>query len=245
METPLNLLRKRTPDNWLVGQNAQAFLSLTEALAQHFSAFTPQKILIADPDPLRFLAGFIAACSTVPQVFLGNAAWGTSEWRQALALVKPDWVWGNCLPLPTRSPSRRSPSQSRVSDHTDHLIMIPTGGSSGNLRFAMHSWKTLTASVEGFRQYFQLTAVNSICVLPLYHVSGLMQFMRSLLSGGRFLILPFAELKVGDGCTVAPAEFFISLVPTQLKYLLDDATLAGWLSQCKTVLLGGRPVGPS
>ena len=241
METPLNLLRKRTSDDWLVGQDARAFLALTEAFAQQFSDFTPQKILIAEPDPLRFLAGFIAACSTVPQVFLGNPAWGASEWRQAFALANPDWVWGNCPSVQTHSPSLRSPPPSPADNHPNRLIMIPTGGSSGNIRFAIHNWQTLTASVEGFRQYFQLTVVNSICVLPLYHVSGLMQFMRSLLSGGRLLMMPFKDHKLSNGCPVDPVEYFISLVPTQLQSLLNDTALASWLSRCKTVLLGGAP----
>jgi len=58
--------------------------------------------------------------------------------------------------------------------------MIPTGGSSGQIRFAIHTWETLMASVRGFQQYFQLNQVNSLCVLPLYHVSGLMQFCAPL-----------------------------------------------------------------
>jgi len=63
--------------------------------------------------------------------------------------------------------------------------MIPTGGSSGQIRFAIR--ETLMASVRGFQQYFQLNQVNSLCVLPLYHVSGLMQFLRSFTTGGSLL----------------------------------------------------------
>ncbi len=119
--------------------------------------------------------------------------------------------------------------------------MIPTGGSSGKIRFAMHTWQTLMASVQGFREYFQLREVNSICVLPLYHISGLMQFMRSFSSGDRFLILPFKELKSGKLTNFDPQEFFISLVPTQLQTILNDSHLTAWLSRCYTVLLGGAP----
>jgi len=74
--------------------------------------------------------------------------------------------------------------------------MIPTGGSSGQIRFAIHTWETLMASVRGFQQYFQLNQVNSLCVLPLYHVSGLMQFLRSFTTGGSFL--PFKQLSDGQ-----------------------------------------------
>ncbi|MDJ0706587.1 MAG: 2-succinylbenzoate--CoA ligase [Leptolyngbyaceae cyanobacterium MO_188.B28] len=241
METPLTLLRKRSLDDWLAGHDAQAFLNQTEAFAQQFSDLTLQKILITESDPVRFLAGFIAACSTVPQVFLGNPVWGESEWRQALAIVEPDWVLGNCPWVEDNLSGRRSHPQKPDDKNCDRLIMIPTGGSSGEVRFAMHRWQTLTASVEGFRQFFQLAKVNSICVLPLYHVSGLMQFMRSFLSGGRLLMIPYKDLKVGNGAWIDPTEYFISLVPTQLQHLLEDEALASWLSQCKTVLLGGAP----
>ena len=73
--------------------------------------------------------------------------------------------------------------------------MIPTGGSSGQIRFATHTWETLMASIAGFTQYFQQISVNSFCVLPLYHVSGLMQFLRSFTTGGKLVIQPFKEVE--------------------------------------------------
>ena len=117
--------------------------------------------------------------------------------------------------------------------------MIPTGGSSGKIRFAIHTWETLIASVNGFRQYFALKQVNSFCVLPLYHVSGLMQFMRSFTTGGRLVVLPFKALEIGNTTDINPAEYFISLVPTQLQRLLQHQY--HWLAEFQTVLLGGAP----
>jgi O-succinylbenzoic acid--CoA ligase len=122
-----------------------------------------------------------------------------------------------------------------------NTIMIPTGGSSGKIKFAIHTWDTLMASVRGFTQYFQLNKVNSFCVLPLYHVSGLMQFMRSFTTGGKLAILPFKELDSSQIYNIEPSEFFISLVPTQLQRLLEKPDLITWLSQFETVLLGGAP----
>ncbi|EDX72916.1 AMP-binding enzyme, putative [Coleofasciculus chthonoplastes PCC 7420] len=123
---------------------------------------------------------------------------------------------------------------------TNPKIMIPTGGSSGKIRFVMHSWDTLMASVRGFHQYFDQKPVNSFCVLPVYHVSGLMQFLRSLTTGGQFASLPFRDVVAGKGRDIDPRDFFISLVPTQLQRLLR-ANAANWLSQFHTVLLGGAP----
>lgn len=136
---------------------------------------------------------------------------------------------------------------------TQPLILIPTGGSSGRLRLVMHTWETLTASVEGFREFFGGTAVNSLCVLPLYHVSGLMQLLRSLLTGGKFAIVPFKTLLTGTMPVLPSEPFFLSLVPTQLQRLLNqaaaDATVGGWSTvqslPSLTILLGGAPAWES
>lgn len=129
-------------------------------------------------------------------------------------------------------------------------IMIPTGGTSGKIRFAIHTWSTLTASVNGFYRYFDAKPVNSFCILPLYHVSGLMQFIRSLITGGKIAVLPYKSLKTtiaeNKFCDYTQnlkfleiQDFFISLVPTQLQFILEKNP--SWLAKFKTVLLGGAP----
>jgi O-succinylbenzoic acid--CoA ligase len=119
--------------------------------------------------------------------------------------------------------------------------MIPTGGSSGKIKFAIHTWETLTASVQGFTEYFSINVVNSFCILPLYHVSGLMQFMRSFTTGGKLVITSSKKLETSQLPNINPADFFISLVPTQLQKLLQNPELTQWLSKFSTVLLGGAP----
>jgi O-succinylbenzoic acid--CoA ligase len=99
------------------------------------------------------------------------------------------------------------------------------------------------ASVQGFRQYFGVDRVHSCCVLPLYHVSGLMQVMRSFTSGGQLTIVPLRELLT---CPIDPRHFFLSLVPTQLQRLLDTPhpsipSSPHPLSSFQTILLGGAP----
>lgn len=243
--------RKRYHDNLLLGSNSLEFLSLTEDLFQRFVNTTPQKILLVEPNPILFLASFIAASSRGHHVFLANPTWRLSEWQQVLDLVRPDLVWGNCECAQKCYDTWRSVHTSNTSElvnqvlsQANSLIMIPTGGSSGKIRFAMHTWQTLMASAQGFWEYFQLQEVNSICVLPMYHVSGLMQFIRSFLSGGQILILPFKELKLGKLNNFDSKDFFISLVPTQLQAILSNSDLTAWLSRCYTVLLGGAPAYP-
>ncbi|MFM7439359.1 MAG: AMP-binding protein, partial [Snowella sp.] len=99
------------------------------------------------------------------------------------------------------------------------------------------TWSTLTASYQGLREYFNLEKINSFCVLPLYHVSGLMQFVRSFLSLGELIIFPYASFKNDPTLLFQYHFFFISLVPKQLYFFLDH--YPEWLTQFPIVLLGG------
>ncbi len=232
-----SLIQHRHRENWLVGHSSQALTDLTEQRYQALQRYaTPPTILLAERNPIAFLAGFIAACSARCSIFLGNPDWVDAEWQQVFDLVKPDLIWGDSLPF-----CRDIPPKSSFPLHSSPLIMIPTGGTSGKIRFAMHTWETLTASVKGFQRYFAVDRVDSFCVLPLYHVSGLMQFMRSFLSDGQLVILPWKALEAGEAQSINPQSFFLSLVPTQLQKLLDHPPAIAWLSQFETILLGGAP----
>ena len=240
---PLTYLRQRLTDDWLIGASSLEFTELTQQRLQELKlntiSGTQPSILLTETSPARFLAGLIAACGTGCPVFLGNSRWAEAEWQQALDLAQPDVIWG-AQPLGAASTNRSGPAVAAQPG----WIMIPTGGSSGQVRFAIHTWETLMAAVEGFRQHFQVEQVNSCCVLPLYHVSGLMQAMRSFTSGGQLAIAPSKTLEAGILPVVNPANWFLSLVPTQLQRLLDQPHLAGWLPRVQTILLGGAPAWP-
>ncbi|MCC3407526.1 MAG: 2-succinylbenzoate--CoA ligase [Microcoleus sp. PH2017_10_PVI_O_A] len=281
------------PDNWLIGGDSGEFARIVDRqlqqITQNQSRETPPKICLAEPEPLQFLASFIAARAAKCQIFLCNPNWVKEEWEQVFDLVQPDLILEQNTdikkifpPLPVRAPSglrlysrefhspgfnhspefnhspgfhhspglNHSPefhhSRELPSPEIDELatIMIPTGGSSGKIRFAIHTSETLTASVQGFQEYFQVDKINSFCVLPLYHVSGLMQFMRSFTTGGKLAIASFKALETSQKCDIEPEEFFISLVPTQLQRLLQNPDTANWLSRFRAVLLGGAPAWP-
>ena len=261
MVSLLDELNKYCDRHWLVGCDRRELVQLVEQFYLELIAESSQnkslKIILAESNPLRFLAGFIAACSANCSIFLCNPYWGEREWQQVFDLVQPDIIWGEVKSQKLKVKKQKSEDTAnhsllRGSDgeetspstrFTTHspLIMISTGGSSGKIRFAIHTWETLTASVRGFQQYFQVSQINSFCVLPLYHVSGLMQFMRSLTSEGKLAIIPFKSVESGVLPDIDPAEFFISLVPTQLQRLLQTPNLIDWLAQFQTVLLGGAP----
>lgn len=229
-----NLLDKLTKDDWLICDHSQELPQIATELYLKFTQLSNPKIIIAERSPVRFLASFIAAVASKCPVFLCNPDWSQQEWKQVFNLVQPDIILG----------IDDNFSKSSIADFQLPIpngIMIPTGGSSGKIKFAIHTWQTLTASVLGFTEYFQINTVNSFCILPLYHVSGLMQFIRCFTTKGKLVITESKKLEISQLPNINPSEFFISLVPTQLERILQNPDLTQWLSRFATVLLGGAP----
>ncbi len=244
-------LQQRASQRWLIGLDNQQLIELAAQRVQaltHLSANrTSPTVLLAASDPVDFLAGLIAACSLNCPLFLGNPHWVEAEWQPVLALAEPDVIWGaeKWRSAKVRRQGSRNPKPQ------PGWIMIPTGGSSGQIRFAIHTWETLTAAVRGFQAYFHVEQIHSCCVLPLYHVSGLMQFLRSFVTGGKLAVLPFKtfeqhlpDLPDLELHELHPSEFFLSLVPTQLQRLLHSPTVEK-LAAFQTIFLGGAPAWAS
>jgi o-succinylbenzoate---CoA ligase len=158
--------------------------------------------IISTKDTDQFIVEFLAAVSLQIPVFLADPRWGEVEKQQFIGLIAQG------TPLPG-------------------TIMIPTGGTSGQLKLAIHSPATLSAAVQGFQEFYGVTEINSHCLLPLHHVSGLMQLWRSITTNGHFTT------------NQAVPGSFISLVPTQLQRWLPDRS--DWLRSFKTVIIGGAP----
>jgi O-succinylbenzoic acid--CoA ligase len=244
MEKPLAYLKQHANEDWFIGYECSKFHDLTDHLFQQLINLSqreiPPKVFIAEQNPVNFIAAFLAAVAANCPIFLCNPNWGQQEWQQVFELVQPDLILGRIehshLPYSSTFPLPVSNSG---------LIMIPTGGSSGKIRFAIHTWDTLMTSVRGFYHYFGGKPVHSFCVLPLYHVSGLMQFMRSFTTGGRLIVQSSKQLEMGEALEMNPTDFFISLVPTQLQRYLQNPKLTSWLSRFRTVLLGGAPAWES
>ena len=233
-----------------------------QLMAQSYPSNSQHLVLIAEPDPQQFLAAFWAALLENWDIALANPKWGMQEWRAVSQQIQPDIIWGEHVPeqvfssVSQPSGSQSSGSQSSTSKPRSHTtrethILIPTGGTSGQIKFIHHTWQTLLASVNGFREHFEpQRPIDSYCVLPLYHVSGLMQVMRSLISHGQIAIAPFHHLETDPLPERLPfsaqANSFraLSLVPTQLQRLIQ-AERSPWLRQFNTVFLGGAPPWPT
>ena len=215
------LFYQRLQARWLVDLDSEAAIDLAARKLTEFSQSRPNFIAIATRDPIEFIATFMAGLHLGTPIFLCDPLWGTAEWEQVNRLT----------------------AKVDLACHR-HCIMIPTGGSSGAVKFAIHTWETLSASVWGFREFYAVPKINCVCVLPLHHVSGLMQLMRSLLTDGKLLIIDYQQLysNLKLRHQIEIERYFISLVPTQLHKLLElDSS---WLTGFNTILLGGAPPSP-
>ncbi|MEO1208184.1 MAG: AMP-binding protein [Cyanobacteria bacterium J06638_20] len=243
MATPDALIQDSLTRDWLVGVSRDRFRAMFHDRAAQLAHMDPlQRILLAEADSVDFLAGLLSAIAAGHHVILGNPRWQQREWWQALAIIKPTLFWGNPLPSAEPLPYQRDANpQTPNSEHQTPKVLIPTGGSSGTLRFACHTWETLTASVRGFHQFFGGDRLHSCCVLPLFHVSGLMQVMRVLHTGGQLALPTFKRLEQGKFPKLDMTDWFLSLVPTQLHRLLQNPATIPWLQPFRAILLGGAP----
>ncbi|WP_107667158.1 2-succinylbenzoate--CoA ligase [Cyanothece sp. BG0011] len=239
MNNILEIIETRLHQEWIMGCHSHYFYQLIQNYIEQLTQLkkltnNPRIILVeTHEDYHHFLAAFLATVITNCHVFLGDKRWKEREWEEVCNLVNPHLILGIDLNYTIKSNQNNFPLPNKS------LIMISTGGTSGKIRFSIHTWHTLSASVKGFTHFFHLDKVNSFCILPLHHVSGLMQFMRSFLTQGKIIIYPYSKLKKNILPSFNFEDFFISLVPTQLQLLL---TLnPKFLQQFKTILLGGAP----
>lgn len=246
---PLDLLHQQRHRPWLVGVDSDRFWHQWQQRCHQLDRLCqgnrPPHILLVTADPLEALASFFAACCYPVHLWLGNPTWGQGEWQQVLTQLGPVQVWGD-VAVPPMAHQSREETPPKFNVDLDPIgqaqLWIPTGGSSGHLRFARHTWETLTASVQGFCQYFQQFTISAYCVLPLYHVSGLMQALRCLTTGGTLWVQSFAALQSQGPLPGRVA--FLSLVPTQLQRLLT-AGREPWLRSFQAILVGGAPTWPA
>ncbi len=229
------LFTQRLENGWLVGHDGLATIALADQKLIEFNSSDPNFMIISTHDLMEFVANLMAGLRLGIPIFLSNPDWGEVERLQVEHLT-------DCL--------QDHHTQAIDRQQYQGSIMIPTGGSSGQIKFAMHTWDTLSASVWGFKSFYELTKINTLCTLPLYHVSGLIQLCRSLLTDGQVWMINFRELcnylarsidlgKSIAGQSIDLSDYLISLVPTQLAKLLD--LNPAWLSRFQMILLGGSP----
>lgn len=208
------------------GHPSQAGNSITRAeLARRLGAAEGARepretTIVSEREPARFMAALAEAVAAGGNVFLADPNWSDAQRAELEAMTR----------------------QTSVLAAGRGWLMIPSGGTSGKLKFARHDEETLGAAVRGFCAHFQLAQVNAIGVLPMHHVSGLMAWLRCALTGGEYLPWEWKRLDALEfPPRAAGREWVISLVPTQLQRLLVSREATAWLREFRTIFLGGGP----
>lgn len=180
-------------------------------------------VVICERDPRRFISAVTDAIGSGGNVFIADPDWDDA--RRAIF------------------------NELRASRPVDGAergwLCLPTGGSGGGVKLARHDEATLAAAAHGFSRHFGVTRVNALGLLPLHHVSGFMAWMRTVLTGGQYQPADWSEIFAGQRPPLAPGDWFVSLVPTQLARLLADPEAVDWLRQFRAILIGGGPAWPA
>jgi len=241
MDQILEKLQQLNQNHWLINVDQKQLNYLTDytiKLTQKFlnlkQKYSPLNILIVEQNFLNFIPTFLAAISAKCHLFLGNTQWQEAEWQGVFNLFQPDLIIGD---FKYHYLINQKSDITTDFNTKESLIMIPTGGTSGKIKFTIHTWETLTNSVDAFANYFNLNRINSCCLLPLYHVSGLMQLIRSFITNGSFYFINYNDFKQGIFPNFNQEDFLLSLVPTQLQYLLEQNPQ--YLANFRMILLGG------
>ncbi len=193
-------------------------------------------ILLVAREPVYFLSCLLAGLLAQRPIFIANPAWQKHEWQQVSQILPSVLIWSDqALDLP--------PFQYRDATRPGWL-MIPTGGSSGQIRFAIHTEQTIKAAIDSFQRGYGLSDIHSLNCLPLHHVSGLMPIFRSFFTGGTVQLLQNWRVLCNINLTDSTHRI-LSLVPTQLTQLLSSTTAINNLKFCQLILLGGSPSWPA
>jgi O-succinylbenzoic acid--CoA ligase len=229
-------------------------IDLARLLGVCGTAGAPHAVIIDASQPGQYMEQFGAAVAAGGTVFVADPSWGAVEQAQFAAVItqapggkRQAKIADRKSPTADRQ-SAIANGQSEIGNRKPKIelgwLCLPTGGSSGALRWARHDQDTLAAAVCGCCDHFAVSQVNAVGVLPLYHVSGLMAWLRCALTGGRYVPWDWTDLEAGRWPLLAAGEWFLSLVPTQLQRLLGRPEATDWLRRFRAVFIGGGPAWP-
>ncbi|MGJ8637915.1 MAG: AMP-binding protein [Opitutaceae bacterium] len=209
--------------DWIEGISGEAFYTQVQVARELIErlpvADQGRGVLIAETNPIEFAVALFAAVSLRVPVVLANPRWGRIEWDAFQSLVNPALSFGDCA---------FEPKKLYFDSLQQGSILIPTGGTTGGVKLAKHTWSSLSVAAHAVADFLGGGPINSCCCLPLFHVSGLMQLVRSFVSVGR---IRFDDTEVEGYC--------LSLVPTQLQRLLRDRSDCERLAAARAIFVGG------
>jgi O-succinylbenzoic acid--CoA ligase len=116
--------------------------------------------------------------------------------------------------------------------------VFETGGTSGKPSTVFHNDDSITSAIRNLQEKLGSEPISSLCCLPLNHVGGWMQIERAKYTKGTVLFADYKEIICSDLTSVL-TNSWISLVPTQLHYLLGFEQAMKNLRASNGVFTGG------
>jgi O-succinylbenzoic acid--CoA ligase len=186
-----------------------------------------RRIALALPPGLEFAVALHACLLARAAAMPVDPRLGAAE-QQAL-LASADGVVDGALP-------RGGAAEPVPPAESDTALVVHTSGTTAAPRPVELSFGNIQANALGSAVALGLDPDERwLCPLPLSHVGGLMVLLRSAIYATR-AVLGGAERATHDDITV------VSLVPTQLRRLLDAGARPG--ARLRVVLLGGAAATP-
>ena len=136
-------------------------------------------------------------------------------------------------------------------------LVIGSGGSTGGRKWCLQSWENLKQSAQSCGSWLEEIGIDPsrtkvVNPLPEHHMGGLMPLVRAKEWDAELLTISPAELKQPESLLERSAELsndgreaLISLVPTQLKRLMENTAGLEWLQQFKLIWIGGAALSPA
>jgi len=209
LEPQLSLLKERLTEKRLFASDAaehafRAGLSDEADKTASEDAISIRSVTFDGIDPVA-VGRALASLRTGAPLLLASKSWGSWTWSRVRKLERLGLAPGS--------------------------IVIRTGGSTGEAKFAVHTWETLATASAQLQSHLGDKPLSAVIDLPFHHVSGWMTVMRALCSGG-LLSLPGENFEL-------PGLLCRSVVPTTLFRALEDRRKLKALQRADLVFGGG------
>lgn len=191
-------------------------------------------------DPLRFWQNLLA------------------EWphRHAVAFADPHWPaqWFNQLQDSLKKLSPPLLDGIAGPNSPRPRLLIPTSGSSGLPRFCIHDPETVTAAANAFAAAWAgHQPLHAVSFLPPYHIGGFMPVLRAAVQNhpslqasprGRARYADYRQPASLAACPFPLARTCLSVVPTQLRRMIDQPDWIPLLQSVYAIFVGGAACPP-
>ncbi len=195
-----------------------------------------ERVLIAGQDGIRLVPALIAAWARGALALLVDPREPVTELERIAGAARARlWHPGPPLRLTSAAATPLAFERSRPA------VAIRTSGSTGTPKFAVHALASLLANARAANGRVGFGADDGwLLSLAPHHIGGLSILVRAMVGGG-CVILGDGPGAIAEDLRRERSITHLSVVATQLRRLLDDATLDRRVRSLRAILLGGGP----